>query len=132
MATSGETVISEDRANIGSTKQRPDVLRNPNHGPKTPEQWFDTSAFVLQRIYTFGNAGVNIMDSDGRHNWDLAVQKAFRWKEKHQLQCRAEFFNLPNSVSMADPVSDFSSSAFGQVRSATTARQIQFGLRYSF
>lgn len=124
--------ISEDRANIGSTKQRPNALHNPNTGPKTPEEWFDISAFALQKAYTFGNAGVNVVDSDGRHNWDLAIQKTFHWKDRHQVHCRAEFFNLPNAVSMADPNSNFSSSSFGQVLSATTARQIQFGLRYSF
>jgi hypothetical protein len=33
---------------------------------------------------------------------------------------------------MNDPQNSFASSAFGQVTGATPARQIQFGLRYSF
>src|SRR5207249_9959769 len=33
-------VFGSDRANVGRTYQRPDALRNPNNGPKTPEQWF--------------------------------------------------------------------------------------------
>ena len=48
------------------------------------------------------------------------------------VEFRTEFFNLPNSVSMADPNASFSSSAFGRVTGATAARQVQLALRYSF
>ncbi|MBX9719568.1 MAG: TonB-dependent receptor, partial [Microbacteriaceae bacterium] len=41
----------QDRANVGRTYQRPDVSRNPNNGPKTPDRWFDTTAFTLPRIF---------------------------------------------------------------------------------
>jgi hypothetical protein len=40
--------ISSDQANIGSgPSQRPNVSGDPNDGPKTPEQWFNTSIFSL-------------------------------------------------------------------------------------
>jgi len=125
-------VVGQDRANVGRSVQRPNVIRDPNTGPRTPDKWFDTGAFVLQPIYTFGNAGAFIVQSDKRHNWDISAQKDFRIREGQVLEFRAEFFNLSNSVQMNDPQNSFASSAFGQVTGATPARQIQFGLRYSF
>lgn len=124
--------IGQDRANIGNSTQRPNVVRNPNGGPRTPEQWFDTSAFQMPAIYTFGNAGAFLVNSDGRHNFDLSIAKSFRVVEKHALSLRGEFFNLTNSVSMNDPTGSLTSAAFGRIGGATAARQIQLGLRYSF
>ncbi len=117
---------------MGRTYQRPNAIRDPNKGPKTPDQWFDTGAFVLPPIFTYGNAGAFIVDADGRHNWDVAVQKNFKFKESHRLEFRTEFFNISNTVKMGNPINSFASSAFGRVTSATDARQIQFGLRYAF
>jgi len=108
------------------------VLFNPNNGPKTPDQWFSTSAYALPAIYTYGNSGRNTIEAMGRYNWDVAFQKTFRVREGHSLEFRSEFYNIPNSVSMNQPNTSFSSSAFGQVTSATSARQIQFALRYAF
>ncbi|HWB98884.1 MAG TPA: TonB-dependent receptor, partial [Bryobacteraceae bacterium] len=125
-------VLGQDRANVGSTTQRPDLIRDPNTGPRTPEQWFDTGAFQMPAPYTYGSAGAFVVNSDGRHNWDVSVAKWFRIHESHSLEVRAEMFNISNSVSMGDPNAQFTSSAFGQVTSATAARQIQLALRYTF
>ncbi len=125
-------LLGQDRANVGNTSQRPDVLRNPNAGRHTPERWFDTSVFQLPAPYTYGNAGAFIVDSDGRNNWDLSIAKAFRIREGQHLETRAELFNISNSVSMEDPNASFSSSSFGRVTGATSARQIQVSLRYIF
>jgi hypothetical protein len=126
-----------DNANVdGRTIQRPDVLRDPNNGPKTPDEWFDTKAFVQPRPFTFGNAGAFAVADDGRHTWDIALQKQFAIREGHLLQVRAESFNTANHVSMlpagAGGTVTFSSSAFGRVTSATPARQVQLGIRYRF
>jgi hypothetical protein len=124
-----------DHANVdGRTIQRPDVIRDPNaNAPHTPEEWFDTKAFVLPAPYTFGNAGAHIVNDDGRHNWDVAIQKEFSFQETHALQVRAEMFNLANTVKMVPGYNQtFTSTAFGTVTAGTPARQIQFGLRYRF
>lgn len=123
-----------DRANVGASVQRPDVLRNPNTGGSrnVSQRWFDTTAFALPAIYTFGNAGANILVGDGRHNWDLALAKSWRIREGHMLQFRTEAFNFANHVNFGNPNSNFSATAFGLVSSATSARQLQLALRYSF
>lgn len=125
-------LLGLDRANVGSTSQRPDVIRDPNSGPHTPDRWFDTGAFQMPALYTYGNAGAFLVNSDGRHNVDLSIAKQFALFETHRLETRAELFNASNSVSMGDPNATFTSSAFGQVTSATPARQIQVSLRYTF
>lgn len=124
----------QDRANVGRSAQRPDVLRNPNIGGNrnVDRPWFDTSAFVLPAIYTFGSAASFIVDADGRNQWDVAAEKDFPIREGQRLQFRSEFYNIPNHVNLQRPEGSLSSSAFGKVTSATDARQIQFSLRYQF
>ena len=134
LQTGAPTNISagEDRANVGRTYQRPDVIRNPNNGPKTPDKWFDTSAFQRAAIYTYGNAGRNIVNQDGRQSFDVALGKNFRITERQSVEFRGEFYNFPNHIYFGGPNGNFSSSSFGTITSATSARQIQLALRYAF
>jgi len=126
-------VTGSDRANVGRTYQRPDVLRNPNNGPKTPDRWFDTTAFVLPAPFTYGNSGAFLVDGEGRLYVDVSLGKRFYIRESHFLELRGEFYNMPNVVKMGGPAVNFSASgSFGTVTSATDARQIQLALRYSF
>ena len=123
-----------DRANIGKSAQRPNLIRDPNSGhPRNVDvPWFDTSAFTLPDIYTFGNSAPYNVDADGRQSLDLSLQKNWRFHDRHTVQFRGEFYNMPNHVNMGNPNATFTSSSFGKVTSATSARQIQFGLRYAF
>jgi hypothetical protein len=135
-----------DYANIGTSYERPDVLRNPNLpvGQRTVDRWFDTSAFVAPKQYTFGNAGAMLVEADGRQAFDVSVAKKFPVREQHSLTFRAEFFNLPNHINFGNPsgpavtgggaaYANMSSGAsFGTVTYATAARQIQLALRYAF
>ena len=125
--------INQDRANVGRTYQRPNATGlDPNNGPKTVDQWFNTAAFALPTLYTYGTSGAFVVDAPGRYNWDLALQKDFRIVEGQTLQFRMESYNLPNSVSLGNPNMALDGNGFGQVTSATSARQLQFALRYEF
>jgi hypothetical protein len=121
-----------DRANVGQSSQRPNVLRNPNDGPRTPDEWFDTKAFVQTAPFTFGNAGAFIVQADGRRSVDISLFKRFVIREGHSLAVRGELYNLPNLVSFGDPNATLTSTSFGRITSASDARQIQLALRYSF
>ena len=127
-------VIGQDQANVGNTRQRPNLLRDPNvgHSRNVDVAWFDTTAYAMPTIYTFGNAPPYSAEADGRQTLDLSFQKDFRIRERHNVQFRAEYYNLPNHVNMGNPNATFTSSAFGKVTTATSARQIQFALRYAF
>jgi len=125
--------ISQDRANVGRTYQRPNATGiSPDNGPNTIYQWFNTAAFALPANFTYGTSGPFVITAPGRYNWDVSLQKDFRIHEGQMLQFRSEFYNLPNSVSLGNPNTTFDGNSFGKITSATAARQIQFALRFKF
>jgi hypothetical protein len=127
------TLGGRDVANVGRTYQRPNVSGSPNNGPKTPEQWFTTGVFSLPNAFTYGNAGAFIVEGDGRFTFDASIGKRFYpHGDRHVIELRGEFYNMTNSVRMGDPNVNFISTSFGQVTTATPARQVQLALRYSF
>jgi hypothetical protein len=96
--------ISSDQANIGSgPTQRPNLSGNPNQGPKTPEQWFNTSIFSLPAPYTFGNSPRNAVIGPGLQEFDLSLQKDIRLTELTNLHFRAEAYNLFNHPNFTIP-----------------------------
>ena len=123
----------QDRANVGKSVQRPDLVGNVNHGPKTIQQWFDKSALVLPAQYTFGSAGAYIVQAPALRSWDISLHKVFRIVESQTLAFRAEAFNFPNLTNFSDPNTNLSSGGFGTITSTRIAnRQLQLSLRYMF
>ena len=117
----------------GFVGDRPNVVGNPNNGPKTANQWFNTSAF--QRVTvpgTFGSAGRNIVQAAGFNEWDFGLMKNFRLTEGTTLQFRSEFFNILNHANLGVANDDINSPTFGQVQTAAAPRQIQFALKLLF
>ncbi len=124
---------NQDLANTGRKTQRVNVTKDPNDGPKTAEQFFDTSAFVRPAQYTFGNASPYITNADNIIGLDIAVQKVFPVNERHSIELRGEFFNFPNTVTFSDPQGNINDGNYGRVSSQRVdPRQIQFGLRWRF
>jgi len=126
-------VLGLDRANVGRTYQRPDAVGNPNHGLKTPDQWFDTSMFAMPALYTYGSSGAFTVEGDSRFTFDFSAGKRFfPHGERHWVEFRGEFYNLTNTVRLGDPTMTFTSSSFGKITTAVPARHVQLALRYSF
>jgi hypothetical protein len=128
----------EDRANVGRSYQRPNVISNPCNGPQTPDAWFAPGSIVRANIYTYGNMGRDSGCGAGLQNIDFAVHKIFPIKESQRIEFRGEFFNLLNHTNL-DPQNHngpgdmvFLSSSFNTVTAARPNRQIQFSLRYGF
>ncbi|HEV8075060.1 MAG TPA: carboxypeptidase-like regulatory domain-containing protein [Candidatus Acidoferrum sp.] len=83
----------------------------------------------------FGNAGRNCIIGPPQKNIDFTVGKMFRLTERQNLRFQAEFFNLFNHPSFANPsATDIeSASSFSQITSVVgTPRLIQFSLKYLF
>ncbi|MGH9799969.1 MAG: hypothetical protein ACRD82_06355, partial [Blastocatellia bacterium] len=123
-----------DRANIGpGPAQRPNLLRDPNlrHG-RTPERWFDTSAFELPAPFTFGSGGRNTVFAPGYSSVDFALQKDFSLIERMRLKFRAEAFNLFNHPNFDEPNRIAFTPNFGRIFSADPSRQIQLSLKLEF
>jgi hypothetical protein len=122
----------------GFSSNRPNVIGNPNSGPRTAEQWLNVSAFQpLQpdsrgRFQVFGNEGRNSVRGPGYVNWDFSGFKNIHLTESKQLQFRGELFNFLNHTNFRLPVSDIESPTFGQVQSDVSPRVIQVALKFLF
>ncbi len=122
----------------GFSANRPSLIGNPNAGPQTVQEWFNTSAFQQvifdpnSPVQQFGNAGRNIVQGPGYANWDFSALKEIRFTESKALQFRAEFFNILNHPNFRLPDSDISSPTFGQILEAQPARLTQFALKFLF
>lgn len=130
---------SDNNLDGNSSNDRPNVVLgvNPVLDPGRPRsaaiaEWFNTGAFVANPVGTDGTAGRNILDGPGYRDIDLAIFRDFKFRERFNLQFRAESTNAFNMVSLSAPSTTLSSSAFGSISSAQSMRQIQLGLRLHF
>jgi len=126
--------IGVDQANIGAgPAQRPDQLRDSNlpRDQRTPERWFDTTAFALQAPFTFGNARRNSVIGPGYATVDMALAKTWNI-EAASIEFRWEVFNLLNRANFDIPSRTFGTTNFGRVFSAKSPREMQFGLRLTY
>jgi len=136
-----DVTMDSDVAGIGGTQnQRPNVIAGGN-GPRTPDQWFNRSAFARPATGTFGNLGRNALRGPGVNKWDLAFFKNFRFAERWSLQFRGEMFNIFNhpsfsgiytSLATTSTAVDPTRSNFAVVSRARDARVAQLALKLSF
>jgi hypothetical protein len=127
--------LGTDRANVGAgPAQRPNLRRDPNlpSNQRTPERWFDTSAFELPAPFTYGNAGRNIVYGPGYADVDAVVQKDVPLSGSARLELRWEIFNLANRTNFNIPSRIAFTPNFGRIFSAQSPRQMQIGARLSF
>ena len=131
---------------VGSNRSGDGDTRNPDRPSlnasfiatvllRTPNQWFDPNAFVLPVAGTYGNLGRGTFTGPGMADVDLSLFKNTKVSEKANLQFRAEFFNLFNRANFGAPNpivfagGAISPSAGLITTTATTSRQIQFGIK---
>ena len=134
---------------VGSNQSGDGDTRNPDRpslnpafsGPVvlgTPNEWFNPKAFLLPQAGTFGNVGRGVYSGPGLAEVDTSLFKTTAITERTNLQFRAEFFNVLNHADFATPnATVFSSGAISPsagliTATATTSRQIQFGLKLIF
>ncbi len=124
-----------DNSNTGRSmlgfgaNDRPNVLRQPALSARTPERWFDTTAFAIPTYGTFGNAGRNILTGPGYQNISVSLIKNTKLKEGVALQFRAEAFNLLNHANLDLPDIFVGSPTLGRISSAQNPRRVQFGIK---
>jgi hypothetical protein len=116
---------------------RPGASNNPIIGDVN--KWYDPTAFVLPAAGTYGNLGRNTLIGPGLFNVNLSFVKTFRPREGQTVAFRSEFFNLFNHANFGVPnrfpllTDGTPSGSAGVIQTlATSSRQIQFGLRYTF
>jgi len=63
---------------------------------RSPQEWFDVSAFAIPPEYTWGNAGRNILRGPGLVTTDLSLRRSFALAEKVRLVGEVQSFNTLN------------------------------------
>jgi len=119
----------------GATTFRPNLVGDPtgSNGAARLDNYFNKTAFALPtNAQPYGNLSRNAFRAPNLEQWDLGVDKSFRLREGMDLQFRSEFFNVLNHTNFQTPQPNFSSAAFGTVRSTYIPRQIQFALKLIF
>ncbi|HXE80298.1 MAG TPA: TonB-dependent receptor [Vicinamibacterales bacterium] len=143
---SGTPFTVSDSANVamqansppisGFAASRPDLVGDPNSGPRTVDEWISRSAFRRLNIRTeagkFGNAGRNIARGPSYTNVDMSLVRNFALTQAVDLQFRAEAFNVFNHPNFGIPVADLNSANFGRILTAGPPRLLQFGLKVIF
>jgi hypothetical protein len=126
----------------GGDSPRALMVQNPilERGERSLERWFNTGAIAAPGFGDFGNAPGDVFRGPGQANFDLSLQKRFNISERVNFQFRWEMFNALNHTQFDGVDNDARFNAagvqidnrFGQVISAASAREMQFGLRLQF
>jgi hypothetical protein len=134
--------IGSNRSGDGDTRNPDRPSLNPAFtGPVvlgSPNQWFNPDAFILPTPGTYGDLGRGVYSGPGLADVDFSLFKNTAITERTNLQFRAEFFNLLNRANFGTPNAtvfsgtSISPSAGLITTTATTSRQIQFGLKLIF
>ena len=140
-----------DRANTLQTlsppegSERPDVKPGYSNNPVTgsPNQWFNPNAFELQPAGAFGDLGRDTVIGPGMADVDCGFLKSLRFAEGYAVQFRFELFNILNHTNFNVPVypnrnvfldaNGTVNPLAGQItQTASSSRQLQFALKFSF
>jgi len=112
---------------------RPNVVHQPRLANRSPQEWFDVSAFAIPPEYTWGNAGRNILRGPGLVTTDLSLRRSFALAEKVRLVGEVQSFNTLNRANFNLPEAFADQpDTFGKILSAKDPRQIQIALRLRF
>ena len=133
------SLLSEiDNSNTGRSilgfgaNDRPHRLSDGRVDHRTPERWFDTSAFNFPDFGSFGDSGRNILEGPGFQSVNLSLVKNAQLDETVKLQFRVESFNLFNRPNFDLPDIFLGSPTFGRILSAQAPRRLQLGVKLLF
>jgi hypothetical protein len=133
--------LSYNPSNTGDTRNPVRPFVNPAFAGSVilgnPNQWFNPAAFLAPPNNSgfYGNLGRDTLIGPGLATLDFSVFKDTRIRERLNLQFRAEFFNILNRANFNTPnaltftPTGVSPTAGVITSTATTSRQIQFGLK---
>jgi len=128
------TQATNSNSFAGFSLQRPTIAGNPTlpSDQRTPQKYFNTSAFTTTAQFAIGNASRNPVRGPTYRDLDLALVKHTKLSERTDLEFRAEVFDVTNTPAFAQPNGSFGSTAFGSINATVTdPRVVQFALRLS-
>ncbi|MCU1260731.1 MAG: carboxypeptidase regulatory-like protein [Bryobacterales bacterium] len=155
-ASSGQPLnitVGKDNSLTGLNNDRPNQVladyraTNPvcNNGSTPCVQWINPAAFTPNALGTFGSVGRNALRGPNTVNFDVALSRIFKIRERFSVQARADAFNILNHTNFAGAISpagtvtaystlsnNESAATFGRVQSAFDPRILQFALKFYF
>jgi hypothetical protein len=122
------TSIGKDTADlVGNPSLSGDRSRNQQIA-----QWFNTAAYVVNAIGTYGTSGVNVLTGPKFFNLDTGVLKDFKVSESKRFQLRFESFNILNHANLNNPDGTVTSPTFGRITGTSAPRVIEVGLKFQY
>lgn len=135
IAAADATGLLDFGLNVG----RGNRLRDPvlPKDERTTSKYFDTSAFTLAPPFTMPNDSITQprLRDYGRRNFDMSLLRNQKFKERYNVQLRAEVFNIFNTPALrlgTGSSTTVNAVQFGQTLLGDGQRQVQFGLRLLF
>jgi len=137
--------VNQSLNGVQGPEDRPNTIGDPRLSSKRNDlekaaEYFDTSAFQLNALGSYGNTPRNSLKAPGYFDIDVALVKTFPIYGSFSGQFRAETFNLLNEVNFAAqnassivPANEeMNSPLFGRLTVANPPRIFQFALRINF
>jgi Carboxypeptidase regulatory-like domain len=123
--------------NIGSGTGCPTNVHNSHAYVSGGIQWFNTCAFAVQTIATYGDLARNQEFGPHQTALNFAASKEFPILENVHLQLRGELFNAFNHPNFGVPGSVLGSGNFGQISSTGPGalglpRNVQLAAKFTF
>jgi hypothetical protein len=118
---------------FGIGYERANQNGSPSASGKSPAHWFNTAAYSIPPLGTFGTSSRGVIRGPGAVNSDISLFRAVHIRDKATLQIRAEAFNFVNHLNLGNPDTGVEDSNFGVISSTSGApRELQFGARVEF
>ena len=119
----------------------PGTLRPNVTGPiailGSVDEWFDTGVFTP--VAGFGNLGRNVVIGPGFDNLDFSMMKKTQFRDRLEMDLRAEAFDLLNHANFGQPGNVVGTPTFGRIVNTRfptgesgSSRQLQFGAKLMF
>ena len=128
------TQTTNFNAFAGFGVQRPNLVGNPTlpSDKRSPNEWFDTTAFTVAPQFTLGSASRNPVRGPGYKDIDLALMRRVTLGSSRSLEFRAEVFNLFNTPPLGAPAGVLGAANFGTITTAGDPRVVQLAVKFAF
>jgi hypothetical protein len=114
--------------------QRPNIVAGVSPTPQNQSinNWINKAAFAQPDPFTFGDASRFLSDlrAPGFVNWDMGLQKWWKFTETKRFQFRFELFNVFNHPNFFTPDTNLGDANFGTITAAYPARSLQFAGKF--
>jgi hypothetical protein len=114
--------------------QRPNIVPGVSLTPQNQSinDWINPAAFAQPAPFTFGDSSrfLSSLRAPGFVNWDMGLQKWWKFTETKRFQFRFELFNAFNHPNFFEPDTNLGDANFGTITSAYPARSLQFAGKF--